>query len=81
MFRKISLEESRQARKELSEKFAAEDARIKLMIDKIEDQIQRGFINNEFIDRFITSIKSRVRIGLPLTQKQISKLEEIFENN
>lgn len=61
------------------EKIRAKDARIKLMIDKLYDQYQRGFINNEFACEFINSVKCRYDAGLSLTYKQISKLEELFE--
>lgn len=49
------------------------------MIKKLEDQIVRGFIENAFAIEFVESIRARHNAGLPLSEKQQSKLEELFE--
>ena len=81
-FNKLMLrtpEERKEAREKLEAKFAAEDARIKLMIDKLYDQYQRDCIGNQFACDFIQSVYGRHKAGIPLTDKQLSKLEELFE--
>ena len=80
MFRKYSKEEHEADMNKIRDKFAAEDARIKIMLDKLEDQIATGFIENEFVENFITSVKGRFLAGIPLSDKQNAKLEELFEN-
>lgn len=64
---------------ERNQKFAAEEARTKFMVDKLEDQIARGFIENSFVESFMESIGARIKAGLPLSEKQAAKLEELFE--
>lgn len=49
------------------------------MIDKLEDQLDRGYIDNDFAAEFIPSVAAKFRSGLPLTDKQQAKLEELFE--
>lgn len=55
------------------------DQRNKLMIDKLYDQMARGFIENEWAEEFIENVKGVVYAGMKLTTPQQSKLEELFE--
>lgn len=54
--------------------------RLKLMADKLYDQVQRGFIENEWEIKFIMDIRNRLKV-MTLTAKQIEKLEDLFERN
>lgn len=55
------------------------DARTKMMIDKLYDQMARGCINNDWAEEFISSVKNQFDAGLTLSPKQLAKLEELFE--
>lgn len=57
----------------------AKQQRIEMMAGKLYDQMARGFIGNQWAEDFIESTYMRVRAGLPLTDKQEAKLEELFE--
>jgi len=56
-----------------------DNPRIKLMIDKLVDQVARGHIENDWAEHFIFDMKEKIDGPYPLTEKQIAKLEEIFE--
>ena len=51
------------------------------MIKKLHEQLERGYIEDKdnFDCNFIKSIYNRINDGLPLTEKQENKLEELFE--
>lgn len=49
------------------------------MIEKLYDQYQRGFIEGEFAEKFIIDMHSKMKQGSSFTEKQISKIEELFE--
>lgn len=53
--------------------------RNEFMTEKLYDQIQRGFIENEFVESFVVSVKHRLESGLSLTERQQKKLDELFE--
>ncbi len=73
-------EEREASRVERDRVFKAEESRIKLMSDKLYDQLQRGCIGNPWAEEFIESIHVRVHSALPfLTEKQLKTLEELFE--
>jgi len=55
------------------------DARNKMMIDKLYDQMARGCIDNEWVEGFIEDTKARVYAGMKLTTPQQNKLEDLFE--
>ena len=56
------------------------EPRIKLIIDKLYDQMSRGCIDNDWAEGFIESVHAQVRAGvIPLTGNQLNKLEELFE--
>ena len=55
------------------------DARTKLMLDKLVEQVKGGYIDNDWAIDFISSIQFRVKHGYPLTERQLTKLEELFE--
>lgn len=59
----------------------AKHDRTELMLKKLEDQMARGFINNSFADEFIPSVRARFNAGIPLSEKQLSTLEKLFEEN
>ena len=73
-------EEREASRKEQEAQFKAEDQRVKLMADKLYDQMQRDCIGNPWAETFIESIHVKVHSTLPfLTDKQLKILEELFE--
>ena len=81
-FKKLSErtpEERQAARDRLDAEFKAKEQRIKLMVDKLCDQSARGHIDNTWVEEFIESVRVRVSAGLPLSDKQQTKLEELFE--
>jgi len=53
--------------------------RTKLMIDKLVEQCDRGFIDSDWSVDFIYDIKTRFYKGFKLTVNQLNKLEELFE--
>jgi hypothetical protein len=53
--------------------------RTKIMANKLYDQVQRDHIENEWAVEFIISCHNRIDAGLSLTEKQVTKLEELFE--
>lgn len=56
--------------------------RLQLMIDKLYEQIQKGFIDDQSWEcKFVLDIRERLKMNFNLSQKQIEKLEEIFERN
>jgi len=55
------------------------DQRTKLMLDKLVEQVNGGYIDNDWAIEFISSIQFRVKQGYPLTDRQLTKLEELFE--
>lgn len=54
------------------------DARIKVMITKLYDLYQKDQIDNDFACIFINSLYNRFQVGLLISDKQLAKLEEIF---
>lgn len=72
-------EEREASRKKQEDRFKAEDARTEFMLKKLEDQMVRGFIENSFAEEFIPSVRARFNAGIPLSEKQMSTLEELFE--
>lgn len=60
----------------MSERYAP---RIKMMLDKLADQSSRGCIDNEWAETFIWDIKGKFEKGVSLTEKQISKIEQLSE--
>jgi len=57
----------------------AKHDRTKFMLEKLEDQLARGSIENSFAEEFVPSIRARLNAGIPLTDKQLSTLEKLFE--
>ena len=55
------------------------DQRLKLMVDKLYDQVQRACIDNDWAEKFILDMRERLKMGMTLTDKQSAKLEELFE--
>jgi len=56
------------------------DARNKLMIDKLYDQMARGCIDNGWVEGFIETVHTKLHGPLPyLTDKQQKILEDLFE--
>lgn len=66
-------------RRKIEAEFAAKEARTKMMVDKLYDQVARGCINNDWAEEFICSVRAKLAAGLCLTDKQEKKLEELFE--
>lgn len=55
--------------------------RNKVMIEKLYDQYQRGYIHNTYECNFIMSMKALLDLGRTLTAKQEKVLEDIFDRN
>lgn len=72
-------EERKAARSQLDSEYKAKEKRIKLMADKLYEQISCGNIENKWAEEFVNSVQVRINAGLPLSEKQISKLEELFD--
>ncbi len=72
-------EERRELHESLSREIKAQQQRTQMMVDKLYDQMSRGCIDNEWAETFIESIRSQVSAGLPLSSRQQTKLEELFE--
>lgn len=53
--------------------------RLRLMIDKLYDQVQRGFIENDWEIKFISDVRERLKMNMGLSIKQTEKLEDLFE--
>lgn len=53
--------------------------RQKMMAGKLFDQVARDFIDDEWEAKFIIDIHDKLEHGCNLSQKQIDKLEELFE--
>ena len=54
-------------------------SRLKMMAEKLFDQVSRDFIDDEWEVKFITDIQDKLEHDCNLSQKQIDKLEELFE--
>lgn len=63
----------------MSKTYDADQARNKLMTDKLMDQVARGYVENEWAETFISDMSNRIKSGKPLSAKQVTKLEELFE--
>lgn len=56
--------------------------RLKMMIDKLYDQYQRGCIDDSSWEgKFILDIRERMKMNAPLSEKQVAKIEDLFERN
>jgi hypothetical protein len=53
--------------------------RLKLMLTKLKEQVDRNFIDNDWACTFVNDCHSRASKGGTFTVKQIDKLEELFE--
>lgn len=53
--------------------------RNRIMIDKLKDQIARGYIDNDWVSSFVYALDAVLKENKTLTPKQQEKLEEIFE--
>lgn len=73
-------EQRKVIQKEREEKFVAEELRVKLMVDKLYEQVENGCVpQDSFAENFILSVKARLNAGISLTDKQLAKLEQLFE--
>lgn len=54
-------------------------ARMKMMAEKLYIEVQYGRVENEWAETFICDVRERLVAGKVLTNKQIEKLEELFE--
>jgi hypothetical protein len=61
------------------ESINTQNVRIKVMIEKLEDQLERDTINNVFVGEFISSVRARIDAAIPLTARQVATLEGLFE--
>jgi hypothetical protein len=53
--------------------------RQKIMVDKLYDQVQRGFIDDSWCEKFIMDVRERLKMNMKLSEKQNTKLEELFD--
>lgn len=53
--------------------------RLKMMADKLYIEFQHGRIDNEFAESFIPRVRDKLIAGLTLTDREVTKLEELFE--
>lgn len=53
--------------------------RLKMMADKLMEQVATGNVDNEWAENFITDVHGKLKAGRTLTDKQVQKLEELFE--
>lgn len=56
-----------------------DSARVKMMAGKLMEEVSSGNIDNDWAETFIADIHARVHSGRTLTDKQVQKLEELFE--
>lgn len=54
-------------------------ARLEMMAKKLMVEVSSGRIENDWAEEFICSVYNRLDAGLSLYEKQILKLEELFE--
>lgn len=59
--------------------FANQSSRVKMMVDKLKLEVDSGRLDNNFAEEFIYSVNARISAGLSLSDKQINKLEELFD--
>lgn len=57
------------------------DPKIKMMMDKLTILSSEGDIEDAWTENFIWDIKKKLDAGQSLTEKQLKKLEEVFEKN
>lgn len=53
--------------------------RQKMMAEKLFIEVQHGRIEDEWSENFISDVYHRLLRGMPLTEKQIIKLESLWE--
>lgn len=78
-FLKRTPEEREASWKETQKRVEARQERNKLMVNKLYAQLSEGFIENEFAESFIVSVKARIDQGIALTDRQEKVLEDLFE--
>ena len=54
-------------------------ARLELMAKRMMVEVQTCRITDSWAEEFIPSVYNRLNAGLSLSEKQIAKLEELFE--
>ncbi len=59
--------------------YDAINTRNKLMVDKLKEQVARGFIENDWAETFICDIHAKVHKGQSLSVKQQGILDDMFE--
>jgi len=57
----------------------SDTARHEMMAKKLMAEVSAGRIDNEWAEEFICSVHNRLDAGLSLSDKQSTKLEELFE--
>ncbi|HAR38159.1 MAG TPA: hypothetical protein DCS09_06075 [Porphyromonadaceae bacterium] len=53
--------------------------RTHMMIGKLYDLYQRGDIKGEWAEKFILDMHDKMKQGHSFTEKQVAKIEELFE--
>lgn len=57
------------------------EPRTKIILQKLTDQSSRGCIENEWAETFIWDLDKKFKQGVQLSEKQLAKLEELFEQS
>jgi len=55
------------------------DPRIKLMVDKLWLECEYGRIDDDWTCGFLMDMKARIKLDRPFSDKQIEKIEQLFE--
>jgi hypothetical protein len=53
--------------------------RLRKMADKLQIEIDNGRAEGEFVESFVPRVRNKLKKGWALTEKEITKLEELFE--
>ncbi len=57
----------------------SDSQRIALMVNKLSLEAEHGRIEDEWVCSFLADMKTRLKLGHPITRNMIHKLEELFE--
>lgn len=57
----------------------ADNARIALMVNKLWLECEHGRIEDDWTCGFLMDMKARVKLGRSFSEKQVAKLEELFD--
>jgi hypothetical protein len=55
--------------------------RIKMMVTKLTNLSAQGSLRTQWEDDFVWSLKKQIDSGRQLSDNQVAKLEDVFDNN